>query len=352
MHVQKNEWTEAHLRVLYGQPESLTLEFIAPQVVQKPTALVRTLSKDISAFANAEGGTIVIGMNATRSRPPVAVERDVGLDPAQLSLEQLQSLASACVSPPLPDLTCCAVPVADASEARMVYVISVPKGYAAHQANDYVYYTRNGFTTEALPHHLVRLLMLHGSAPHAQLEIGNCDILNKDQHDEYRFDLVVNNIGPTTLRDFLIELRIDINDPGVQMWAPTMFVDDEEAIRDELKSVESMLEIGDSLDEHERHDILHGPGIPFQSGDRLRCSFRRIMQLLYQAEGKQIFPQDRIIFPGGKWLIESIPCDTVLRAYAPLLHWTLYVDNAEPCSGTIDMADPFEAYQQTLSDFY
>jgi hypothetical protein len=336
------EWSIDDIRQLQGQLESPTLRFIESKVFQKPQRALKTLAKNISAFANAEGGSIVIGMKAKRSRPPVALEIDSGIDPQQFPLERLQQAVSTCISPALPDICCSAIPVADAPASRVVYVISVPKGYTAHQASDYIYYTRNGAVTEPMPAHLVRLLTLRNGAPRALLDIGNCDILNKEHHNEYRFDLLVHNIGGTTLRDFLITLCIKLTDRTLQMWAPTMFVDNEETIVDELKSVESLLEIGDDVDVQQRHDILHGPGIPFQSGDRLRCSFQRILQLLYQVRGKAIFPHDQIVFPGGKWLIEGVPADVSPRSYKPTMEWTIYMDNAEPCSGCLDLSDRFE----------
>ena len=113
-----------------------------------------------------------------------------------------------------------------------------------------------------------------------------------------------------------------------------------------------MLEIGEDIDEYKKHEILHGPGIPFQSGEELRCSYRRIMLLLYQIEGRTLFPQDKLIFPGGKWLIEGASQDVDLSEYQPRLTWTIYLDNAPPCTGKIDIATHFQQQQDLIESFF
>ncbi len=349
MRIEAGEWTEDDLKQFIGQPESFTLEFKESNLCALGTNFARMLSKEISAFANAEGGTIAIGIQENRGRPRIAVDLDEGVDPNEFSLEQLQHVVDFSVRPRLAGIRCHTVPLSG-KNGRVAYVISVPKGETAYQASNCVYYTRNGFRNEPMLDHLVRLLMFRGSTATARLEIGNCDILPKDQMDQYRFDVVVVNTGKQTIEDLLLSITISLNNDEVQLWAPTMFVDSEEAIRDELKSVESMLEIGETLDEYKKHEMLQGPGIPFQNGDELRCSFRRIMQLLYHVDSRKIFPQDRLIFPGGKWLIECVPHDVPLYEYQPKLHWTIYLDNAPPCSGEIDLGEQFQQHQELLRD--
>ncbi len=346
------EWTEEEVLQLIGQPESSTLKFKASELLAPGKKFARMLAQDVSAFANAEGGTILIGIREKRSRPRVALELDEGIDPNHTSLALLQQVVETGIRPQLRGLECQTVPLSGEREGRVVYVISVPKGDTAHQSSDFVYYMRNGFTTKAMPDHLVRLLMLRGSVARAELTIGNCDIVTKNESDEYRFDLMVSNPGEITVQDFLLSVSISINDDTLQMWGPTMFVDDEEAIRNEIKSVESMLEIGEDIDEYKKHEMLHGPGIPFQSGETLRCSYRRAMQLLYQIDGKRLFPKDRLFFPGGKWLIEAIPHEVPIAVYQPKLNWTIYIDNAPPCSGEIDVGEEFHQEQELLSSFF
>lgn len=341
MKTHPSEWTEEDLRQLIGQPESLTLEFIASVLCLPGQGFTRMLGKEISAFANSEGGVIVLGIKENRGRPRVALDLDDGIDPAQFSLDQVQHSADFSVRPMLGGIHCHAVPLSGSRAGRVAYVIVVPRGNTAYQSGNYVYYMRNSWRNEPAPNHLVQLLMFRANAATAALEFGNCEILTKDNHHQYRFDLVIVNTGKQSIEDFLLSVKITLGSDEPQLWAPTMFVDSEDAIQDELKSVESMLEIGENPDEYRRHEMLQGPGIPFQSGDELRCSFRRIMQLLYQVDGRKIFPQDRVIFPGGKWLVEFVPQHVHLREYQPQLHWTIYLDNAPPCSGVIDMGAAF-----------
>jgi hypothetical protein len=345
-------WTEKDVLQLIGQAESSTLEFKASKLLAPGKKFARMLSQDISAFANAEGGTILIGISEKRSRPRIALELDEGIDPNLFSPEWLQQVVETSIRPHLRGIECQIVPLSGEREGRVAYRISVPRGDTAYQASDFVYYMRNGFTTEPMPDHLVRLLMLRGSVARAELTIGNCDIVTKNELDEYRFDLMVSNPGEITIQDFLLSVSISITDESFQMWAPTMFVDNEEAIRNELKSVESMLEIGEDIDEYKKHEMLHGPGIPFQSGDTLRCSYRRVMQLLYQIDGRKLFPKDRLVFPGGKWLIEAIPHEVPIVLYQPRLNWRIYIDNAPPCSGEIDIGEEFQQEQELLSSFF
>jgi hypothetical protein len=337
------EWIKADLCRLQGQPESLTLEYKESKILTHFEDGIKQLSRTISAFANAEGGTIVVGMRETRGRGHLAIEPDLGVDPEIVRAEEFQYLLENSIQPQLPGIRCHVVPLADTPEQplRVAYVVIVPKGTSAYQANDYVYYTRNGGNTEPMADHLVRLLMLRGTNARAQLQIGRCEILSKENFYEYRYDLIIENIGETSIDDFLLSLTIQSNNDGLQMWAPTMFVDNEEAIRDELISVESMLDIGEDVTVHERHELLHGIGIPFQNGDTLRCSFQRIMQILYQVETRSIFPKDQVVFPGGKWLITSVPNNVPLKTYEPSIAWTIYLDNAPPCSGMIDLAQAF-----------
>lgn len=75
--------SEEDRHALIGQYESIRLDFKASALLNQPTdRVVKQLTEDVSAFANAEGGVIVIGLRESASgKRSVAAEVDEGVDP-------------------------------------------------------------------------------------------------------------------------------------------------------------------------------------------------------------------------------------------------------------------------------
>ena len=85
--MEHNIETEQDLQRLLGQFESIRLEFKASALLAQPTdRIVKQLTEEVSAFANTEGGMLIIGISEGKSgRKSVAVEIDEGVDPVQTS---------------------------------------------------------------------------------------------------------------------------------------------------------------------------------------------------------------------------------------------------------------------------
>ena len=83
------DWTEADLLRLIndGEEESLTLDYKACDALQKTDGKKREVSKDVSAFANSVGGTIVYGITEDGHKPK---DPDDGYDPAEITKEWLE----------------------------------------------------------------------------------------------------------------------------------------------------------------------------------------------------------------------------------------------------------------------
>jgi len=107
---------------------------------------VGEISKDVSAFANSDGGVIVYGIVEQEHRPQ---SLDTGIDHTRWPREWLESTIQSNVAPILDGLTVTQLPV---SETHSLYVVSVPKSYRApHQdRSSFRYYKRHNFKSSPM----------------------------------------------------------------------------------------------------------------------------------------------------------------------------------------------------------
>jgi len=89
---------------LLGQQESFRLEFKSARIFEKKEKAVLDLSKEISAFANSEGGVILIGMNERKEGKIRVADKIIGLDPDEIAPESLQQILESNLSPLLPGI--------------------------------------------------------------------------------------------------------------------------------------------------------------------------------------------------------------------------------------------------------
>src|SRR5580704_4995005 len=173
--------TEADLSRLVGQAESARMEFKDSRLLLKEN-VAEELSREISAFANSEGGTLVVGITERREgKMRVADGIDEGSDPKVKTRDWLQQLVHGNVSPYLPGLSVRTIPLSGTEAGRVAYAITVPKGSTAYQAKDRKYYGRSESEIQALPDHEVRLRMMMGRTARARVDIQNCSGLTPEE---------------------------------------------------------------------------------------------------------------------------------------------------------------------------
>jgi hypothetical protein len=101
----KSSWTEADLIELLGQSESIRREFKSGRMFDNnpDSKWTATISSEVSAFANTEGGELFLGIDEDRkSKPRVATSID-GV-PIGVAPERLQQLIEGNLSPHLPGI--------------------------------------------------------------------------------------------------------------------------------------------------------------------------------------------------------------------------------------------------------
>ncbi|KPF65865.1 hypothetical protein IP69_16865 [Bosea sp. AAP35] len=154
-----NELTWADVLALVGQPEAVDLEFKSdlrvkgggPHPWHQGGDLDRTardaLAAEVVAFANAWGGTLVLGADEDRSTPRLC--NDVRTFPrVKMLTEKIESSLRSIIDPPLANLSCKAVLAPDESDVGIVVIrvtrsVLAPHGYGEPAAG----FVRRGTTT-------------------------------------------------------------------------------------------------------------------------------------------------------------------------------------------------------------
>jgi hypothetical protein len=215
---QPYDWQKEDLENLKGQPESQRLEFKESRLFQESTdEIITKLTKEVSAFANTEGGTIVIGVieeKITGSKAKVAKGLDAGIDITKYEPEWIQKAVEGNIYPPIRGLRFRRVALTS-NNSHYAMVIYIPEGSTACQAKDFLYYGRSEFESKPLRDHEIRLRMFKGKSAEAVLIANPCTISSKNGESiiinltsypvvNMHFDLCLMNTGELNIRSFKI----------------------------------------------------------------------------------------------------------------------------------------------------
>lgn len=191
------EWNEERLRAFIGGEESLRLEFKSGRLLERKNEqqVADDLSEVVSAFANTEGGLLILGMaEEKRGKNRVATDLD-GVPGGDWPSHRIQQILESNVHPPLTGIRVFRVQLSGFSYERVAFVVEVPQGRTAHQAKDCRYYGRSEFETKALRDFDIRLRMERGKVAFAEIvsfvrfQRSAADILS-EQIDDHRKNLV------------------------------------------------------------------------------------------------------------------------------------------------------------------
>jgi hypothetical protein len=211
-------WTIKDLEKLIGQAETLRLEFKQSKLLNESREkIIENLTREISAFANTEGGTLVIGIAERRDgKARVAGHIDDGTDIQKHNPEWLQQIIESNISPYLPGIRVKPI-FLDSEKKQCAYVIVVPLGSTAYQSSDKRYYGRSEYESKALPDHEIRLRMFRGKYPNAIIDIVNCKTspsssavrINSEEDPKYKFSfwIILRNIGEININEFKVLIK-------------------------------------------------------------------------------------------------------------------------------------------------
>lgn len=161
-------WTISKLETLIRDEveEHLELEYKRAAALGKTDKVKNEISKDVSAFANSAGGTLIYGIaEGTDSRKHLPETIDWVTEP-EITKEWLENVIISRIQPRIPGLQISAV----RSETGSVFVVEVPQSMTVHQASDKKYYKRHNFSSVPMEDYEVRDVMNRHLKPVVEVE--------------------------------------------------------------------------------------------------------------------------------------------------------------------------------------
>jgi hypothetical protein len=150
-----------------GIEESLSLEYkSSPSLNKTDQKKINEIAKDVSAFANADGGILIYGIQEKDHLP-------LRIDPINRSLvkrEWLEQKIQDCIRPKIDKIKIYPITI-DSNNDQVVYLLEIPKSTTAHQASDKKYYRRHNFNVLAMYDHEIRDVFNRTKHPKINLKL-------------------------------------------------------------------------------------------------------------------------------------------------------------------------------------
>src|SRR5262245_22866968 len=173
------EWDESDLQRMIDehQTEGVTLDFKSSRGLQDKTdkkiEIQKESSKDVSAFANSAGGTLIYGTREDRSQSvPFAIDWDDGCDPLVFTPEWLDQIIHSSIQRRPLGVRIKPVQLSGLRQGKVAYVVHAPQSrHAPHMAWDNKYYKRFEFRSVPMEDWEVRDVMGRASRPILRLDL-------------------------------------------------------------------------------------------------------------------------------------------------------------------------------------
>src|SRR6266568_4812764 len=166
------EWDENDLldMVKAGTQESIELDFKESGSLQTTDKKKDDISKDVSAFANSAGGTIVYGMTEDKVTH-VATGLDTGSNPAEITKEWLEQVINSKIHRRIDGVRIRQIELTTTHPGKVAYVVYVPSSTRApHQASDKRFYKRFNFQSVPMEEYEIRDVSRRGETPDLRIE--------------------------------------------------------------------------------------------------------------------------------------------------------------------------------------
>jgi len=196
-----------NLLILNEVEENIHLDYKSGDALKTNDKGKNEITKDVSSFANADGGIIIYGLSEKEHKPTSISS----FDGNAFSKERLDQIISN-IQPHIKGVKIFPIRLhGDISQS--IYVVKIPRSSdAPHMATDHRYYKRNNFKSVAMEDYEVRDLFNRANKPELDIDFCFCTCINEDkvyqEEDSYvfRFNIRVINNGRIPCSNFKIAL--------------------------------------------------------------------------------------------------------------------------------------------------
>jgi len=199
------DWNETNLQehVTNMVQECLNLDYKRSDSLVNNEHNKNEISKDVSAFANSDGGLIIYGIEE-RGHLPIRV--DDGVDPTG-KREWLEQVINSKIHPRINGIIIKQIDLSSHTN-RAVFVVQIPVGTTAHQASDLKYYRRYNFQSVPMYDHEIRMVMNRLREPVLDLHVSTShgDSVSLPINQRIQFVVEIENSGKIAAKSALIEL--------------------------------------------------------------------------------------------------------------------------------------------------
>lgn len=143
--------------------ESLHLDYKASGALANQDNKKSEISKDVSAMANSDGGILIYGIREDKN---LAKEIEP-IKRKDFSKEWLEQVIQAKIQPRIEGIQIFPISI---SNEDVVYVVEIPKSNTAHQAADHRYYKRYNFQSAAMYDYEIRDILNRAKNPEIELK--------------------------------------------------------------------------------------------------------------------------------------------------------------------------------------
>jgi hypothetical protein len=207
--------------------EDIHLDFKASGSLSKEDKKKTEISKDVSAFANSDGGTIVYGMTEKDNKASGLDDGVSGLD-----REWLENVITSTINPRIDGIVIHPIEVSNGSFA---YIVHIPRSERApHQAQDKKFYKRFNFKSVPMEHYEIMDVMRRQSAPLLSLGFSFKRQMNGNSMRPTETIFRVINKSDTPAENFAVRIYIDsrirVDVPDIQSIHEAQYEDSQGSI--------------------------------------------------------------------------------------------------------------------------